>query len=650
LKLPFRLPRLGLLARVILGLAAVGFIPLAIVPYLLALNSDAFSTQVLKTHAVTARTTGERIAAFVDGIQASAHALALNPDIYAGLDRPMAREIVASYLQAQPAVVGVQATSAQGGEHYRVQRKEYAGIVETVLANPSAEDIVPVNVNNAFWLRIKAEMPEDGGHLRLVVNGAQLRDVVNSPELGLDAAVLVVSQDRDILFASDPKVSLSSFPSDLVQAGLSGRAGGARRFVTDDGAVLGASAQITGTRWFVLTRQPGAVAEATQRNLRRNGFLAAAVALGLTAILSGFAYRSVVRPIRDLAKSQRRLAGLGRSAEKGNEIEQLKASFAALERQTLDREAIGDVFLGRYQVMGVVGNGGMGTVFRGYDPKLQRMVALKTIRIGDADTHRNDRVTSLLHEAVTVARFSHPNIVAVYDVEDIPEATFVAMEFVDGFSLDEHLARLAMMPPEHVVPIMASVARGLHSAHEHGVIHRDMKPGNVLLGRDGCIKVTDFGIASLRTSARKVNDLVFGTPGYLAPETIRGEGQDERGDVFAVGVVLYQCLTGEMPFIGRESHDILMSTLTDKVVPPSRRNHLVPLDLDALVAELMDKDRARRVPSAMEAALRLERLIRVHGWQWTTSALPTSRPGEDRASMSTIRMGASARSQEPQGE
>ncbi len=615
---------MGLIARVVAGLAAVGLIPLLLVPYLIRLNRVAFTDQVLRTHAVTARTTAERIAAFVTSVQDAAQTLALNSEIYRNPQSSVAREMIASYLQAQPAMVAVQVTDANRAEYYRVQRREHAESVDRVLSNPSGEPLAPVPLGGSFWLRLEAQLPEGRGLLRLVADGSPLRDVANSDELGAEAAVLVVTQDREVVFASQPSVTLSAFPPDLVTAGLSGRLPGARRFESSAGAVLGAHHPVSGTRWFVLTRQPGWVAEENQRRMRRDALIVAGMSLVLIGLLSTFAYRTVVRPIRDLAASQRRLAGLGRSAARGNEIDQLKTSFAVLERQMADREAVGDVFLGRYQVLSVIGTGGMGTVFRGYDPKLQRMIAIKTIRLGDAEGKRDERVTTLLNEAVTVAKFNHPHIVAVYDVEDAPEATFIAMEFVDGMSLDEYLFRSRHLPPAEAVPIAAAVARGLAGAHGHGIIHRDVKPGNVLLGRDGGVKVTDFGIAGLRTSSPKTKDLVFGTPGYLAPETIRGEVQDERGDVFALGVVLYQCLSGEMPFTGRESQDVLMNTLRERVTPPSRKNNRVTLDVDALIAQLLEKDRTRRVPSAKEAAVRLEQLARIHKWQWSASVLPAA--------------------------
>ena len=167
-----------------------------------------------------------------------------------------------------------------------------------------------------------------------------------------------------------------------------------------------------------------------------------------------------------MARAQRRLAGFSSGATRpGTEIGELRDALSLLERQIKDREAIGAVFVGRYQVVSFVGAGAMGSVFRGWDPKLQRPVALKTIRLHEEETLRRARASrQLLHEAVTAARFSHPNIVAVYDVEDAPQAAFIALEFVDGTSLQRYL-RNRSLPPSQVIPLGLAVARGLAAAH-----------------------------------------------------------------------------------------------------------------------------------------------------------------------------------------
>ena len=177
-------------------------------------------------------------------------------------------------------------------------------------------------------------------------------------------------------------------------------------------------------------------------------------------------------------------------------------------------------------MLGVLGVGGMGTVFRGWDPKLERPVALKTVRLGSefGEAERKQLAVRLLREAITAARFQHPNIVAVHDAAHAPGGAFVAMELVEGQSLERFLWERGRLPPELVIPLGAAVARALAAAHGHEIVHRDIKPGNVLLGRDGAIKVVDFGIsATIAEALRADGTQVLGTPGYIAPELLQGD-------------------------------------------------------------------------------------------------------------------------------
>jgi serine/threonine-protein kinase len=365
--------------------------------------------------------------------------------------------------------------------------------------------------------------------------------------------------------------------------------------------------------------------------MQRQASLAVALALLLSAGLSVVAYRSVIRPVRELVQAQHRLARGGAKATSGNEIEQLRAGVSMLERQTLDREAIGRIFLGRYLVTEILGSGGMGTVFKGWDPKLQRHVALKTVHVDEKkkpDTHAEQR-SSLVSEAVTLARLNHPNIVAVYDVEDSHQVAFIAMQFVEGTNLDRLLGRVGSLSLAQAVPLAAAIAHGLAAAHGHGVVHRDVKPGNVLLGTDGSIKVTDFGIAGHVTSV--VQDaVVFGTPGYMPPEVLRGAKFEPGGDLFALGVVLYECLVGMPPFGTGDPQETIMRTQTATPPPLRARNSAVPPELEAFTLGLLEKDPATRSPSSASAAgEQLEAMARANGWQWSAPSTLTGPQTDD---------------------
>lgn len=312
-----------------------------------------------------------------------------------------------------------------------------------------------------------------------------------------------------------------------------------------------------------------------------------------------------------------RQTSVGTTAE--DEAQRLEHALEVLEERRRSQQPLGEVFVGRYLVMDVIGEGGMGTVYRGWDPKLQRPVALKTIRAsGDhLPADRSEMVHRLLLEAIMVAQVSHPNIVAVHDVGDAREVGFIAMEFVDGTTLHRYLSRLRRLPPSQAVPLAAGIFRGLGAAHQNRLVHHDVKPGNVLLGRNGSIKVTDFGVAELMSSWARDARMVFGTPGYLPPETLRGRGYDARGDIFAGGVILWQCLTGERPFTGATVEDVARATV-ERVLPALHGlDPRVPPELDQLLQGLLAKRRDERVADALEAAERLEHLALRHGWRWS---------------------------------
>jgi serine/threonine-protein kinase len=245
-------------------------------------------------------------------------------------------------------------------------------------------------------------------------------------------------------------------------------------------------------------------------------------------------------------------------------------------------------------------------------------VALKTVRLGVdlLPEKRQQLITQLVREAVTAARFSHPNVVAVYDVEDAPDGAFLALEYVEGPSLEHLLLRRGRLRPEETGPLGAAIARGLAAAHARDIVHRDVKPANVLLGRDGTIKVTDFGIADFVAAASRSEGLVFGTPGYLPPESLRGAGHTRAGDLFALGVILYECLTGAKPFGGLQVADMIQSTLFGVLKPPGARAAGIPPDLESLVLLLLERDPARRPTNAAAVAEELDQVSARHGYRW----------------------------------
>ncbi len=609
--------RFGLLGRVTLALFAVGLLPLGIASYrLVALNRESMSIQILRTHAVAARTSAVRVSAFIESLRGTIDALTHNPEFYRDPVSQTAQGLLAGLLQGQPIVVGVVVEDAEGAELLRVQDRNFATLVDRALDVAGSTWPAHLNARGGLWLRLDAPLPDEAGTIRVVADARTLGDVAQADELGEDAALTLASRDGGVVAGAGGLANLESFPPELVAAARTRRLSGASRFGSGDDAVLGAYAPVTGTDWFAMSYQPAEQAELAAREAQLQSLWAIAGSLALTGVITGIAYRSVVKPLRDLVRAQGRVAGVG-AASDGDELQQLQESFAALERQLDDRAQLDKVFLGRYQVIAAIAEGGMGAVFKGRDPKLKRDVALKTIRVsGETLAARAGKIQQLLHEAVTIARFSHPNIVSVFDVEDAPERAFIAMEFVDGLSLERYLAQEGALTSKQVVPLGLGIARGLAAAHEHAVIHNDVKPANILLGYQGSIKVTDFGIAGAITAETK-EDIVFGTPGFVPPETIRGQGYDMRGDLFALGAVLYECLTGRPAFRGRTTRKVLIDTLTREVEPPSRVHLDVPKELDAIVLSLLNRDPERRPESAGVVVEKLRRLAVARDWHWS---------------------------------
>ncbi len=620
-----RLKGLNLLTRFSLALAAVGLIPLAVIPYLVRLNREAVTDQVLRTHAVAARSSAARIESFLDAVQQGVEAVALNPELSANPRSAGAQDLLAGLLQAQPLIVGLVLENRKGGEVLRVQSRARAEIVAAVLAAPTDRTLVPRRELGALWLRLTTPLPGDVGRLRAVIDASPLESLMRNEELGREAVIAAISDPDGVVVASEPGVTLEAFPPSMLAAARTGHVSGASRFVgTGDGASLGAYAPLTRSGWYVLSRQPVRIAEQVAVQMQRQSLVAVAVALALTALLSGLAYASVVRPARALIAAQQRLARIGQRPPAGDEIAQLRAGVAVLERQTQDREALDRIFLGRYLVMEVLGSGGMGTVFRGFDPKLQREVALKTVHLeeGEPSERHAAAQTGLLKEAITLARLSHANIVAVYDVEDAGQVSFIAMELVKGTDLHTLLCQMIRLPPELLVPLAAAVARGLSAAHSHGVVHRDIKPSNVLLGSDGSIKVTDFGIAAAVASMPS-GPVVVGTPGYIPPEALAGQPHTPTGDLFGLGVLMYEALAGRAPFEASSVQEVLVRTQVRRPEPLEALCPGIPEELAALVLGLLEpQPETRRPASARETAERLETAAATAGWRWSFPGPP----------------------------
>jgi eukaryotic-like serine/threonine-protein kinase len=261
--------------------------------------------------------------------------------------------------------------------------------------------------------------------------------------------------------------------------------------------------------------------------------------------------------------------------------------------------------LGKYQIETTLGVGAMGVVYRAFDTHIARRVALKTIR--NELFERSERASLMArfrNEAQAAGRLSQPNIVVVYDYGEADGTAYIAMEYVDGHSLDALLREGEALDLRTALGWFAQLLDALAYAHEHGVVHRDIKPANLLVTARGQLKVTDFGIAHIESSTLTVVGSVVGTPSYMAPEQFCGDPVDGRADLFSAAVVLYQMLTGQRPFSGTPA-SVMQQVLRETPLPPSQRNPALPATLDAVLMRAMAKDQGVRyqTPSELRAAL-----------------------------------------------
>jgi WD40 repeat protein/Flp pilus assembly protein TadD len=260
-----------------------------------------------------------------------------------------------------------------------------------------------------------------------------------------------------------------------------------------------------------------------------------------------------------------------------------------------------------YTILGELGRGGMNVVYLAQQAHPARLVALKMI-LGGGHTEA-ERRARFLAEADAIARLQHPNIVQIYEVGTHDDLPFLALEYVDGGSLAERL-RGAPLPPRQAAALLEPLARAAHFAHEHGVIHRDLKPANILMQAHGSQpvgfepKITDFGLAKQERSDLTATGAVLGTPQYMAPEQAAGKGKEvgPAADTYALGTILYECLTGRPPFLAATSLDTLAQVLADEPVPPRRLNRQVPRDLETVCLKCLHKDPRQRYASAGELA------------------------------------------------
>ena len=266
--------------------------------------------------------------------------------------------------------------------------------------------------------------------------------------------------------------------------------------------------------------------------------------------------------------------------------------------------------LGRYEVTGELGRGAMGIVYRGVDPTIHRTVAIKTLRLSEFEDEDLDEIKQrFFREAESAGLLNHPNIVAIYDAGEEHDLAYIAMEFLNGENLVQFTHEGNLLPVRRVLTITAQVASALDYAHKKNVVHRDIKPANIMLLKEtNNIKVTDFGIARITSSSKTKTGVVMGTPSYMSPEQVNGRKVDGRSDVFALGIVMFEMLTGQKPFVSEDVTSLLYQISHARHPSARKLNPKIPMVVEKIIDKALAKDVDDRYRKAGHMA---EHLIRV---------------------------------------
>jgi len=268
--------------------------------------------------------------------------------------------------------------------------------------------------------------------------------------------------------------------------------------------------------------------------------------------------------------------------------------------------------LGKYELVRELGRGAMGVVYEGWDPFIGRRVAIKTARLEllQSGGLGDEVLERFLREARAAGKLNHPNIVTIYDADQQGDTFYIAMEFVEGGDLRRLINARTRLSVEDVVHIGKQICEALQAAHEQGIVHRDIKPANILLAGGYHVKVADFGIARVADSNLTQDGAVIGTPHYMSPEQFLGQRVDARSDLFSIGIILYELLTGEKPFAGESFSTVMHHVLKTDPIPPEELNPHVPHALNRVVLKALSKRPNERYADARALANALEEALK----------------------------------------
>src|SRR3954465_8840935 len=255
----------------------------------------------------------------------------------------------------------------------------------------------------------------------------------------------------------------------------------------------------------------------------------------------------------------------------------------------------------RYEITGELGKGAMGRVYKAVDPTIGRTVALKTMRLGVPGLETDEMLRRFKNEARAAGVLNHPNIVTIYDAGEQDGLFYIAMEFIEGVTLHSLILQNRVLPVDQIIDLSRQICAGLDEAHSHGVVHRDVKPANIMIMPDKTVKIMDFGIAKAGGGLTSAGQ-VLGTPNYMSPEQVKGRPLDGRSDLFSYGVILYEMVTGEKPFTGQNVTTIIYKIVNENPIPPRELDMTIHPGLSAVIIKALAKIPEERFQNGAELA------------------------------------------------
>jgi hypothetical protein len=592
-----------------LTILLVGSLPFLLSWYQIKNSNEAIIDQAQKSHMIISRATADRFGATIEKHIDLAESLGANQRIYLDPDSSEAAETLKATLISQNKIltIGLYLKSKETGfKVIKLLNKKSNSLknIETLIKNNSFKTINLIDYEGQNLVHIRKATARPNVYLSIITQIDFIK-LLDPSILGDSANLYLLDEQTNIIASSGG--NRNDLSINILQQLKTGNIISSANRSPDSKftKTIESLAKVPFSDWFIISQQPTKFAEKTSTEMASTAIKSFSIACMVMLTLISIAYYSWIKPIRKIIQSQKELMGITGSKNQwsGDEVTALEQSFDSLTKHINDRNELSNVFVDRYQVISSIGKGGMGSVFLGWDPRLNRHVALKTLPLetSDAFGSRKDMSQVLVQEAITAAKLCHRNIVCIYDVISTDSTAFIAMEFIDGENLGALLSRTGPMPLSNILPIIVAVSRGLESAHNIGFVHRDIKPDNILLDQNGDIKLADFGTTILLAKSIE-KDYVTGTTGYIAPEIYLKGDFGIKSDLFSLGVIIATCLLGKNPFKGKKQHNTKYNIINMNIDFPADILKQDSDEIFKLINSLLNKDPLKRPESAKEVA------------------------------------------------